>query len=402
MLYRHKTYSNGEHPIIIQVIVNRKTVRKVVGRCREDQWDDEKKRIKVRKHRNYATINQKISEEFHRIEKEVLSSDNLTRAGAKKKLVNKETGANEEPLMLLEMLDNRVKYYYELLKIGAYSQYSTVVDELRELLGKTDIPVSEIDVKWLERYAHHLANREKKPNKPNTIAKKLNAIKSIIIEASKKEKHIENPFDEFQVKKQKVLKEKLTAEELERFKNQPVNTERHEMLRNIFLLQIYLRGMRIGDVLQLEKKNIIGDRLQLMDDKTGKRFNIKLIPPAKEIVDYYSSKHDGHRIFPLLKWEYNKGWSKSDNEFKRRKAIESCTSQVNNVIYKIGQKAGIQKPIRTHIARHTFTKMAFDKIQNPRITMGLVGHTSLKIHQGYIEDLLRSDELDDAADSVFE
>jgi len=403
MLYTHKTYSDGQHPIIIQVIVNRKPVRKVVGRCTKDQWDDDSKRVKTRKHPNYATINRNIIDEFHRIEREILSNETITKSQAKKTLVNKDEDAPEELPMLINMLEHRVKHYYSLLKIGAYSQYSTIVDELKEWVKPNkDIPIVDINVKWVEKYAHHLSTREIKPNKPNTVAKKLAAIKSVIIEASKRDRSISNPFDDFQIKKQKVLKQKLTIEELEMFKNCPVNTVRQQMCRDIFLLQIYLRGMRIGDVLQLKKASLVGDRLRYEDDKTGKSYDLKVIGQAKKIIDHYSAGHEAERVFPLLKWQYNKSESRSENEFKRRKAIESSTAQVNNVIFKIGEKSGIKKPIRTHIARHTYIKMAFDKIQNPRITMGLAGHTSLKIHQGYIEDLINSDELDGAADSIFE
>lgn len=62
---------------------------------------------------------------------------------------------------------------------------------------------------------------------------------------------------------------------------------------------------------------------------------------------------------------------------------------------------GIFKPLSSHVARHTFARMAIDKINNPMITMELLGHTSLAIHQQYLNDIRRDDILDQAADDIF-
>jgi integrase len=63
--------------------------------------------------------------------------------------------------------------------------------------------------------------------------------------------------------------------------------------------------------------------------------------------------------------------------------------------------AGIQKPLSSHIARHTFARMAIDKINNPMVTMELLGHSSLAVHQQYLNDIRKEDVLDQAADDIF-
>lgn len=64
---------------------------------------------------------------------------------------------------------------------------------------------------------------------------------------------------------------------------------------------------------------------------------------------------------------------------------------------------GITKPLSSRMARRTFAKikMAIDKINNPMITMELLGHTSLAIHQQYLKNLRQEEILDDAADDIF-
>lgn len=62
---------------------------------------------------------------------------------------------------------------------------------------------------------------------------------------------------------------------------------------------------------------------------------------------------------------------------------------------------GITKPLSSHIARHTFARMAIDKINDPMITMELLGHSSLAIHEGYLNDIRKDDLLNQTADDIF-
>jgi integrase/recombinase XerD len=63
--------------------------------------------------------------------------------------------------------------------------------------------------------------------------------------------------------------------------------------------------------------------------------------------------------------------------------------------------AGITRRLSSHIARHTFARMAIDKINNPMITMELLGHANLEVHQNYLKDIRKDDVLDQATDDIF-
>jgi len=82
---------------------------------------------------------------------------------------------------------------------------------------------------------------------------------------------------------------------------------------------------------------------------------------------------------------------------------ESCTTIVNKYLKEIAKVTNIEKPLTTHIAKHTSPpRMAIDKIKNPMVTMELLGHSSLSIHQGYLNDIRKDDVLDQAVDDIFE
>jgi integrase len=84
--------------------------------------------------------------------------------------------------------------------------------------------------------------------------------------------------------------------------------------------------------------------------------------------------------------------SEDELEFWRAALDEAMSKRGGNKmpdrkkVYGKGD-AGIDKPLSSHIARHTFARMAIDKVNNPMITMSLLGHTSLAVHQQYLKDV---------------
>ena len=47
LLYTGKTYSDGTNPVIIQIIENRKIVKKVIHRCLLKHWDVKQSKLKT-------------------------------------------------------------------------------------------------------------------------------------------------------------------------------------------------------------------------------------------------------------------------------------------------------------------------------------------------------------------
>lgn len=411
LLYTHKPYSDDTNPIMIQVIKDRKIIRKVVGRCKPDQWDEKACRVKVRKHPNAAIINKNIRDEFNRIENEVLGlSEKVTKTEVKTIIENKpdqeprhlEEPSTEKHKTLVEAIREEALILYDLLQIDPSWHMSSIANEIDAMPGCDTLLLKDVTEDWLNSYFVHLKTREKKPNGANTMKKKLQRLNKVF----KRQKGLGlisvNPAENIKIKAKKTLKGKLDDVEFSDFKRYEKLTPAQQMCKDIFMSQFYNRGMRIGDVLQLETRHIQNNRLIYSDDKTEKDFNLKLRPEAIEIFEKYMDDEPSSRIFPLLKWRYDFEATPQVNEELRLKAIKIATSRVNNVLKLIKKGTGIERKVTSHLARHLYAKMAIDKINNPRITMGLVGHTSLKVHQGYIEDLKNLDELDGSDDLIFE
>ena len=379
ILYTHKTYTDNTHPIIIQIIDGKSIKRKVVNRCLIGQWDSKTNRVNKR-HPNASIINLGISEKYNEIEKAMLMGDDpMVRSSIK---------------TLAEVLASEKTRLTEGIKIATLNHVIALENDLIGFYPSLSIQTKLINASWLNNLVGRLMNI---PNGDTTISKKITILQKLIKENGGQ---LSDSAAKFKHKATKSVKQKLTRAEFDRIANAILLPgSMMEAARDLFVLQVYLRGIRVGDLLQARSDNFKNGRFTYRDDKTKGNYDIKLIPQAAAIVDVYMNKHE--RLFPFFEWSPNPKKDKFPNEKSRLKAKESATAVVNNLLKSIAIIAEVDKPISSHMARHTYAKLADTAIKNPMITMDLLGHGSLGVHQRYLEEIRKDDELDNAADGVF-
>lgn len=399
--YTSKVYANGESPIVIQVIQpGRLRHKKVLASVLPDQWDDKKKRVIPKKHPNYAQINTLISDEFNRIEKLLLHAGKeiIDDPFDKKEQIAKNPIESSKKLTYWEISE---LYLNEKKKQSGwtYITFESIVRKFSNYIKKPQLLLSEISEKIINGYIAYMVGLG---NSPGTIKNNLKVLR-FVSEYGHKHKYDTRPeaLHNFKLPQAaNVPKKKLDEAELKQFAEvQLTPGTKIEETRDIFLLAVYLRGIRISDILQLKHSDIKKGRLIYKSGKNGKNFDIKLVNQAVNIIDRYKQGND--YIFSFFKWNYNTSIGADENEVNRAFHLKNITVMINNNLKVIAEKAGIKKTVSSHIARHTFAKMALDKIKNTNISMDLLGHSSLKVHEAYVRSITQSDKLDEAADDIF-
>jgi integrase/recombinase XerD len=383
ILYTQKVYTDGTHPVMLQYIINRKVKRKVLTRCLPENWDSKNNRVKG-KVQNSARINQFITTELAKAEKDLydIKSGDMEPA---------QIFQSQDRLSLAEAFDLELERLEKEFKSGYYDKILAIKKQINNL----KIDIADIDEKWFEKLISSLSELG---NANNTIKKKIKLMRGMILRYS--HKGVTKEIKAVTISTTRTLKQKLDAEELKRIETLDLaEGSTLAVTRDMFMMQIYLRGIRIGDLLQASASDFKDGTFVYTDDKTGKTASIGLISRAQQIVDAYAGKHQ--RLFPFFEWSVDKKLSKFQNQRNRLKEKESCTTIINNNLKIIAKMAQIKKPLSSHIARHTFARMAIDKINNPMVTMELLGHTSLAVHQQYLNDIRKDEVLNKAADDIF-
>jgi integrase/recombinase XerD len=385
-LYTSKIYSDVTSPIVLMHTINGKRVKRVLGRCMEADWDPVKCRVRARVPKS-SVINNHLSSEFAKAEEAVYE----LKAG--RTTVSEVLGTRVGSLTLGDALALELVRLEKEFKSGYYDKIAAI----RKQIPDTTIPIEEIDDKWFNRFIKRMGG-DSVGNSNNTIKKKIKLLRGVILRYSSK--GVTKEVKAVSIATTRTVKQKLTGAELALLENLELGTDMLGATRDLFLMQVYLRGVRVGDVLQARTSQFKDDRFHYQADKTGRIESVKLIPSALAIVERWQAlEHD--RLFPFFTWSPMRGVSAFENERARLKHKEVCTTGVNKYLKVLAVMAGIKKPLTSHIARHTFARMAIDKINNPMITMELLGHSSLAVHQAYLNDLRKDDVLDAAADDIF-
>lgn len=396
--YTKKVYTDGTSPVILQIISGKKIKRKVLFSVTPEQWNDKDKRVK--KHNNAPSFNEKIIEEKAKYEKIVLT---LSKDADIDNIFNSDTPPKEKEKRLPSFFDIAAMYLEEIkLQSGfSYKNFNAVIEKFRTAIKNDKLRLSEIDSTHVNAFIRHMSLLGNGPSTQNLNIRVLRFV-SNYAKRNKLDSRPEELHDfKLPQKKGSTIKRKLTAEELKRFSEVTFRKggDFSKMCQDAFMLSIYLRGKRVSDMILLKQENIRNGRFVDKDMKTETEADVKLVPPAQEIVNRYL---DGREyLFRFFNWEPDPSLSPGDNNVKLAQEIKRITSNINNRLQRIAKRAGIDKTVRTHIARHTLAKMVADAEPDRRKSMKIVGHKSLAVHEVYITDVTSTEDLDNTMDNIF-
>jgi integrase len=155
----------------------------------------------------------------------------------------------------------------------------------------------------------------------------------------------------------------LTAPEVQSLANAPINGELGTEIKRAFLFGCYT-GLRISDLKTLVWGDIQRDPLQInkRQEKTERKAFVPLHAVAWGIIDDKRIHSYKEPVFPTL--------------------IKSKTN-TNEYLKRWAKKAGIEKKIGWHTARHTFAVLSLEAGAEIYTLSKLLGHTDVKTTQVY-------------------
>jgi site-specific recombinase XerD len=234
---------------------------------------------------------------------------------------------------------------------------------IRYKYHQDDCILTEINFEFLTSFQSYLI--EVRKNKPNTIGKHVQRIRSVINFVIKLDWIAEDPTKNFKVKTDPTSRITLNIGEISALASLELNSNPNlEITRDLFLFMTHT-GLSYSDLKALSWNHIDnGLTLIRMSRKKSKEYCvIPLIPQAQSIMNKYKNH-------PVA--EYNS------------KCFPVFSNQVlNRRLKELGTIAKIDKPITCHIARHSFACISLDNKVPLESISRVLGHTSLKTTQIY-------------------
>lgn len=291
-------------------------------------------------------------------------------------LKGKVTGADQAEFTLSKLIEHHNKEQGQLLEWGTMKNYYTtqkyLIEFLKERYNTSDKYLSELNYKFITDFEYFLRNRKpakgQKKLTTNGLMKHLERFCKMVNMAVRLEWVARNPFHAYQLKFDKVNRDYLTKDELQRIENKEFHIVRLQVVQDLSIFSCYT-GLAYIDVYNLTPGNLVKGQdgnlwIMTSRQKTNTAVKVPLLPKALEIID----KYKGH-----------------PQAIAEGKLLPTLTNQkLNSYLKEIADMCDILKPLTFHIARHTFaTTITLTNGVPIESVSKMLGHTKLSTTQVY-------------------
>ena len=284
--------------------------------------------------------------------------------------------AEIERLESLGKINSATKHKYALQVLDGYKP--------------TTMALEAIDLDYLKGLELYLRQRG---NKDNSIATRFAIFKAIYNKAVKEGKVAvkQNPFSIYQVGSlwAKTRKRAIDKDDIQRLIDLEITeghtTEYRRLAKDLFLFSYFTAGMNFGDIARLRYKDILRGRVNYSRHKTQKLLSFQLVPMALQILEKYGTAgHGEDYIFPIL----NRHEHTSPQQIFNR--LHKVLRKVNRELKTLGEQIGLEMPLTTYVARHTFATVLKRSGVNIAIISESLGHSDLSTTQIYLDSFENS------------
>jgi site-specific recombinase XerD len=280
-------------------------------------------------------------------------------------------------------------------KIGNAAAYRDSKNALIKFTQGKDLSFGKIDTTFLNKFEEFLLGKNVSENSISVYFRTLRSLfnKAIQEKLIKIEKY---PFNVYKISKLSVKTKKraISMESIQKISNLDFEIDSLDWhSKNYFLFSFYTMGTNIVDIAHLTKANIEDGRLKYKRMKTGNEYNIKLLAPALEILDYYLKHPKSNYIFPML----NNTIHISPTQIHNR--VKKVTKQINASLKSIGVLCEIEIKLTTYVARHSFATVLKRNGVSTSIISEAMKHDTEKTTQIYL-DSFENSVIDDANETL--
>jgi integrase/recombinase XerD len=270
-------------------------------------------------------------------------------------------------------------------KVGTASNYQSSMNSIKFFSKK--LTFNDITPEFLKEYEFWLVSEGKSIT---TVGIYLRPLRSLINQAISDEVIPQDryPFGKrkYQIPSGKNIKKALLADEIGRIYNYsgPAGTW-FQKARDFFIFSYLANGMNMKDIALLQNCNLDGEFIRYNRAKTintnrsgNKPISVPVTPEILAIIERWKGKGDSQEdfVFPILE----KGLTPD----RQRSLIQQFTKMVNRYIGIVAKEVGINKPVTTYYARHSFATILKRGGASTDFISESLGHSSLKTTNSYL------------------
>lgn len=273
-------------------------------------------------------------------------------------------------------------------RVNTASSYRCSNFSLRKFSNKEKLMFADITPEFLKSYEKWMLSNG---NTTTTIGIYLRCLRALynqlIIDAPNYRQLYPFGRNKYQIPLGRNIKKALELQEIEKIYNyQPIQWTNEDKAKDFWLFSYLCNGINCVDIANLKFKNINGERIIFIREKTkntirnnSKPIVVILTDDIKQIIKKWANKptNPDEYVFPILQHNLT--------PIQKLTKIQIFTKTINVNIKKIAIKCNIEKNISTYTARHSFSTILKRSGAPIEFISESLGHTDLKTTENYLD-----------------
>ena len=381
--YKSKTLANGEHPLMLRIIQNRKTQYKSLNiSVAAKHWDFDKNAPKPKcPHKDL--INKIILKTKLEYQQKVLEKKANEEEFTASSLIHEQKD-EIKAMTVDDFYKQIIKELKEKGQIGNSYAYLSSYDNLKNFYKgkKLNFTFSHIDVVFCKKFEDWM---RRKGNKDTTISYQFRTLRAtfnraITAKVVSKEK---NPFSEFKLShlNTKTMKRALSKSDILKIMDADCHdkSELSQLAHDLFCFSYLCGGISLVDMANLTPENIIEGRLIYQRQKTHGSINLQLSDRALQIINKYSDyQKKANYFFPILHCK------RHITPMQKHNRVRKYCLHINHELKQLANELNITANVTTYVARHSFATILKKSGVNIGIISQALGHQDIKTTQIYL------------------
>lgn len=286
------------------------------------------------------------------------------------RIINPKKVKNQPTInRLVDLFDDYIAKFGRKLTKKRVQRYAFIKQMLEKFLiqefGHVDLTVQQIGANgrnFYFKFKNYLG--DERGLEQATLEGYMKILKATTNEAERSGLIPFNPFTGCKSEALKTTRTFLLREDVERIRNASVNTDSLYNIKWLFMLQVYT-GLGHGDLRKLTAdriKQYPNGRKAIVDDrtKTAVDYTIPLNEEAQSIIEDLRHRSSSDKLLPV-----------------------PCLEDYNRGLKIIRAACNIQRPVTSHVGRHTFATLWLDNGGSIEALSNILGHKSIRSTQVY-------------------
>ena len=384
IVLKKKLLSDGKYPVCLRVTKERQCRHyKTPFSAKMDEWI-EATGVFNKKHSNHVQNNRllvKFKERAYQIitELEIENPDYTIQEFDTRFRVTYNPVTND----VFAFFDEIIQEMTFAGRVGNAKSYKDTKTSVQIFHKSKKLSFREVNSTFLSKYDAFLRSRG---GTDGGVGVKMRALRALFNKAIERGivKESLYPFKKYKISglRGKGFKRALDFEEIMRIVNVDLSNHPHLVdTRNYFVFSFYTRGMNFADMMGLEWKDVEKNVIYYTRAKTKGNFSIAIMPPVREILDYYRINGYGNKyVFPLL---FRENYTPTQLADRKHKMLGIYNKNLKELatIYEI------TKNVSSYVARHSFANCLKQKGVATDVISESLGHQNLTVTQAYLKEL---------------